>query len=131
MPAYIPTPPPPYSIGPGEFVQVWLNETPVAGVSNPAASQQVALVRVPGDFLTAFAVDAQFSAAPGVFEVDVQAANEDIDSHYQTVSGGNITTVDATNNTFHFSANAENARFVRLLMRSRTNAVSISATIKR
>jgi hypothetical protein len=131
MPAYVPTPPPPYSIGPGESVQVWNAETPAAGAGGASASQQVALVRVPGENGTSFSVDGYFSGAPGTFEIDVQAAANDIDAQYQTVASGNLTTVDAVNQTFHFAANAENARFVRLLMRTRTNAVNVTATIKR
>ena len=47
------------------------------------------------------------------------------------IGSGNITTVDAVNFTFHFVANAENARFARLLLRSIDNAVNVTATIKR
>jgi hypothetical protein len=136
MPPYIPTPPPPYSIGPGDSVQVWNAESPAAGAGPLAgglssASQQVALVRVPGENGTSFSVDGYFSAAPGAFEVDVQAAVNDVDSQYQTVASGNLTTVDAVNQTFHFAGNAENARFVRLLLRTLTNAVNVTASIKR
>jgi hypothetical protein len=131
MPAYLATPPPPYSVGPGESVQVWNAESPVIAPSATAASQQVALVRVPGENGTSFAVDGYFSAAPGAFEIDVQAAVNDIDAQYQTVAGGNITTVDATNQTFHFAGNAENAKFARLLMRTRTNSVKVTAQITR
>jgi len=77
----------------------------------------------------AFAVDGKFSAAPGVFEVDVQVANTDSDTSYQTISNGNITAVDSTNNGFHLDVPRENARFARLLLRARTNAVSITATV--
>ncbi len=131
MPPYLATPPPPYSIGPGESVLVWNAEDPVAGAGGASASQQVALVRVPGENGTSFSVDGFFSVAPGAFEIDVQAAAVDVDSQYQTVAGGNITTVDSVNQTFHFAGNAENARFVRLLKRSLTNDGKITATIKR
>ena len=122
---------PPYSIAPGDSVQVWNAEAPAAGNGGASASQQVALVRVPGENGTSFSVDGFFSAAPGAFELDVQAAAVDVDSQYQTVSGGNLTAVDSVNQTFHFAANAENARFVRLLMRTRGNAVNVTATVKR
>ena len=68
-------------------------------------------------------------AAPGAFEVDVQVAQVDSDTNYQTISNGNITAADSTNNGFHLDVPRENARFARLLLRSRTNAVSITATV--
>lgn len=131
MPEYLATPPPPYSIGPGESVQVWNAEQPAAGSGGLSASQQVAIVRVPGENGTSFSVDGFFSGDPGTFEVDIQAAVDDVDTEYQTVGSGNITSVDAVNFTFHFAANAENARFVRLLMRAIENSVTVTATIKR
>lgn len=131
MSAYVATPPPPYSIGPGESVNVWSAEQPAAGNGGASASQQVAIVRVPGENGTSFSVDGFFSADPGVFELDVQVALNDVDTQYQTCASGNLTTVDAVNFTFHFVANAENARFARLLMRARANAVNVTAGIKR
>lgn len=131
MSVYVATPPPPYSIGPGESVEVWSAEQPPAGAGGPSASQQVALVRVPGENGTSFSVDGFFDGDPGTFEVDIQAAVNDIDTQYQTIGSGNITTVDVVNFTFHFAANAENARFVRLLMRAIENAVNVTAAIKR
>lgn len=77
-----------------------------------------------------FAVDGVFDAAPGVFEVDVQMAESDVPSLYQTVSGGNIAVVDATNFTFHFDANANIGNFVRLFMRARANAVNFAGSIR-
>ena len=131
MGTYLATPPPPYSIGPGESILAWNAEQPVAGAGGVSASLQAALVRVPGENGSAFEVSGFFSAAPGAFEIDVQVADADVDTQYQTVASGNLTTVDAVNQTFHFAANAENARFVRLLMRTRGNAVNVTATIKR
>ncbi len=86
---------------------------------------------MPGENGTSFSVDGYFDIAPGAFEIDVQAAVNDVDSQYQTVSGGVINSVDATNQTFHFVGNAENARFIRLLMRTLTNDGDVIATIKR
>lgn len=133
MPVYLATPPPPYSLGPGEGLlgNCWNAEQPVAGNGGVSASSQFALVRVPGENGTSFSVDGFFAAAPGAFEIDVQAATNDVDTQYQTVAGGQITSVDSVNNTFHFVGNAENARFIRLLMRSRANAVNVTATAKR
>ena len=122
-----------YSIGPGESLQVWNAQAVPAGngAGTLSASMQVAPVRVPGENGTSFSVDGFFSAAPGVFEIDVQVAAVDLDGQYQTCAGGQINSVDAVMQTFHFVGNAENARFVRLLMRTLTNAVNVTAAIKR
>jgi len=126
-------PPPVYNAGSplylsaGQVLTVWSAETPTPGNGTTAASIQVAL---PLSSLTGgFAVDGKFSGAPGTFEVDVQVAAVDADTNYQTVANGSITTVDSTNNTFHFDGTTVKAKFVRLLMRSRTNSVSVTATI--
>src|SRR5579864_796492 len=98
--------------GTGMVVTVWNAETPTPGNGTTAASQQVLLqnagVSKPG---TPFSVDGKFSGAPGAFEVDVQVAAADADTNYQTCSNCNITTVDATNNTWHLDYSG-NARFV-------------------
>lgn len=112
----------------GVVVTVWSAETPTPGNGTTAASQQVALMIKNGKSGAPFSVDGKFSAAPGTFEVDVQVAASDVDTNYQTCSNCNITTVDTTNNTFHLDAVLVNAKFARLLMRTRTNSVTITAT---
>jgi hypothetical protein len=111
----------------GNAVQVWNAETPTPGNGTTAASQQVSMVATNGRAGTPFSVDGKFSGAPGAFECDVQVATIDADANYQTISNGNITTVDSVSNTFHLDAVLVNARFARLLMRSRTNSVSVTA----
>lgn len=120
---------PPPTVNSGDVVTVWSVETPTPGNGGNSASQQVALVFHTARSGTPFSVDGKFSGAPGAFEVDVQVAATDSDTNYQTCSSCNITTVDATNQTFHLDAVLVNAKFARLLMRSRTNSVSITATI--
>jgi hypothetical protein len=115
------------AVQPGQVVTLWSAETPTPGNGTTAASQQVALTLPVGQ--GGFAIDGKFSGAPGTFEVDVQVAAVDADTNYQTVSNGNVTSVDSTNNTFHFDGTLVKAKFVRLLMRTRTNSVSITATI--
>lgn len=121
---------PPSTVNVGDLATLWSAETPTPGNGTAAASQQVGIPlsnaqgKTPG-----FAVDGKFSGAPGAFEVDVQVAAVDSDTNYQTCANCNITTVDAVNNTFHLDATLVKARYVRLLMRSRTNAVSITATV--
>jgi hypothetical protein len=102
-------------------------ETPAA----PQAGQAFALagpLSLSSSF--GFAVDGKFSAAPGAFEVDVQVADIDADANYQTASGMNITTVDATNNTFHADCTLVTAKFARVRLLSRTNAVGLVSTIR-
>lgn len=120
------------SIEPGQFVTVWSAETPTPGNGGAAASQAVPISQAEGTTgLAGISADGQFSGAPGAFEVDFQVSNVDVDTAYQTVNGGNVTAVDAVNFTFHIDAPYANCLFARLLMRSRTNAVSITARIKR
>lgn len=120
---------PAQTLNSGDVVTVWSAETPTAGNGTAAASQQVALLTKNGRAGSPFSVDGQFSAAPGSFEVDVQVSATDSDTSYQTCSNCNITTVDSTNQTFHLDAVLVNAKFARLLMRTRTNSVSITAKI--
>lgn len=129
MPAYTFSPPF-LSVAPGEQVKVWNAETPSPGVGGASASQQLALLRVQTQGGTPFGVSGFFSGAPGSFEIDVQVSEDDVDTHYQTISNGNITSVDTTNNTFYLSA-VITASFVRLLMRTRANNVAVTAWIGR
>lgn len=115
----------------GGTILVWDTETPTPGNGTSAASQQVRLQRIANVNGTPFSVDGKFSGAPGVFEVDVQVASNDSDTDFQTCNGCNITTVDSTNNTFHLDAGLAATRYVRLLMRSRSNSVTITARVSR
>lgn len=114
---------------PGDAFQVWNAEQPAPGNGGASASQQVAIALSPGK-PTAIEVDGFFSAAPGVFGIEIQAALNDVEAQYQTILNGAMTAVDANNFTFHFDGEIV-ARFVRLLMRSRTNAVNVTASIRR
>jgi hypothetical protein len=119
---------PPIALDSGAVVTVWSAETPTPGNGGISASQQVALQIKNAKSGAPFSVDGKFSAAPGTFEVDVQVAASDVDTNYQTCSNCNITTVDSVNQTFHLDAVLVNAKFARLLMRTRGNSVSITAT---
>lgn len=128
MPAYNSNGPAPVtSIAPGDSAQVWNAETPAAGTGGASASQQIALTRAQG-VGQGIRVQGFFAGAPGAFEIDVQGSEVDADAQYQTLSGGNITAVDATNNTFAFDF-AGVPKFVRGLMRTRTNAVAVTMTV--
>lgn len=129
MPAYSNSLPP-SAIWPGDSLPVWNAETPTPGSGGASASQRVALGTKEGG-PGGFSVTGFFSGAPGAFEIDVQVSDVDVDTQYQTCANGNITSVDATNQTFHFDGSTVLATFVRLLMRSRTNGVNVTADIRR
>ena len=129
MPTYSNTNPP-SAIWPGDSAQVWNTEQPAAGNGGASASSRLALGMQRGS-PGGFAVTGFFSGAPGAFEIDVQVSDVDSDTQYQTVANGNITSVDSTNQTFHFDGSSVLATFVRLLMRSRTNAVNVTADVRR
>jgi hypothetical protein len=121
----------PTAIYPGDVITVFKAETPTAGATSASASQAVALAGPYNAGNTGLDVSGFFSGDPGTFELDVQVSNDDVDAHYQTVANGNITSVDSTNNTFHFDGATVKAAFARLLMRTRGNVVSVTATIGR
>ena len=121
---------PPSAIWPGDFAQVWNAEQPAPGSGGASASQRVALGMKEGG-PGGFSVTGFFSGAPGSFEIDVQVSDVDADAQYQTCANGNLTTVDATNQTLHFDGSTVLATFVRLLLRSRTNGVNVTADIRR
>jgi hypothetical protein len=117
------------SVAKGTIFTLFSAETPTPGTGTTAASQQVSFASTVAKTGNPFSVDGKFSGAPGAFEVDVQVAAVDADTNYQTISGGNITTVDATNFTFHIDCPTVTARFMRLLVRTRTNSVTLTATV--
>ncbi len=121
---------PPSAVWPGDFAQVWNAEQPAPGSGGASASQRVSLGMKEGG-PGGFSVTGFFSGAPGSFEIDVQVSDVDADAQYQTCANGNLTTVDATNQTFHFDGSTVLATFVRLLLRSRTNGVNVTADIRR
>lgn len=121
----------PVGCKPDEIALVWNAEQPAAGNGGVSASLAVALQRVSGEVGTPFSVTGLFSGAPGAFEIDVQGSDHDVDAEYQTLANMAITSVDATNQTFEADVIQVNKRFARLLMRIRTNAVNVTARIKR
>src|SRR5207249_4555407 len=129
MPSYI-NALPPTAIWPGDSAQVWNAEQPAAGNGGASASQWMALGRKEGG-PGGFSVSGLLSGAPGSFEIDVQVSDVDADAQFQTCANGNVTAVDAINQTFHFDGSTVLATFVRLLMRSRTNAVNVTADVRR
>src|SRR5260370_13213669 len=99
MPAYSNTLPP-TAIWPGDFAQVWSAEQPAPGNGGASASQRLALGSKEGG-PGGFSVTGFFSGAPRAFELDVQVSDADADAQLQTSGIDNITSLDATNQTFH------------------------------
>lgn len=115
----------------GSAVNVFNAEQPAVGATSASGSIAVGLTHGPGEqYGTPFSVDGVFSGAPGVFEVDVMVSQTQTPfSSFVTVSGGVISAVDATNQTFHADFPNVTAKFVLLLIRARANAVNLTATI--
>lgn len=116
------------SLYPGQIVLAFDAEQPAA----PQASKAFAIpTPMIGNHPPAINVDIEFSADPGVFQLDVQEAEEDENASYMTVpSAGSLTTVDA-----NFRSRADIfpfvGKFIRLNLVSRTNAVNLTARISK
>lgn len=120
-----------YSIAPGDSIQVWNAEQPAPGNNGASASQAVALVTAQG-LQNGINFTGFFSGAPGAFEIDVQGSENDVDAQYSLLPNGLINSVDAvTGTTFVFEDPNCSKKFVRALMKTRTNAVNVTADFKR
>lgn len=106
---------------------LWQGEQPAPGNGGASAC---APVKFPPE-TSSFYVQGFFTAAPGVFEIDVQSAPEDVDAEYETLPGGVINVADPINFGFRFDAVLLKVRFVRALMRARGNAVGVFLRIGR
>lgn len=101
------------------------NETVSAG----SASVAVQLERISHSsypFGASFQV--KFSGAPGVFEVDIQAADTDADGDYVTVAS--IAAVGSSNVTRYDMTNLW-PKFVRALVKTLGNAVNVTVLVTR
>lgn len=123
------TPPLPAALYPGDQQTVFSAEQPVAGT----ASISVAFGVRPAGGPNTISVEGFWSGAPGNFEVDLQTADTDADGMYQ-IEGTGITqastTVNTTANTFRAEFANVTANFGRLLLKSRANAVNLTARIR-
>ena len=88
-------------------------------------SQQVALHRDPHR-PSCFSVSAEFSGAPGTFAIDIQVADKDEDKYY--VTHASISAVNSSNVGRKELVDVV-GKFVRLVVTSLANAVTLSATI--
>jgi len=74
--------------------------------------------------LESISVEVEFSAAPGVFEIDIQDADTDADAFYQQIPNAKITAVSAQN-VARFELNPFTGKFIRVVLKSLTNNVGI------
>ncbi len=77
-------------------------------------------------------VELRFSGAPGAFELDVQEADTDADGFYVTPSAVayQVTAVDA-NQVARVDLSPTGGKFLRVLMKTLTNAVNTSVKVSR
>jgi len=103
---------------------VWSAETPAVGT----ASVPVVMGRTP-NFPNCLGVEIAFAAAPGAFQIDLETADTDQDKYY--VVKGSIGTGTPLNAQFVGRIEITNivAKFARLRMVSRTNAVAVTAKL--
>ncbi len=104
---------------------LWQNMRVLAG----QASVAVQLSRMPGTsypFGAAFQV--AFSGAPGTFEVEIQGAEDDVDTNYVTIN--TITAVNS-GNVGRASISCTYPKFVRLNMKTLTNDVNVTGIVTR
>lgn len=95
--------------------------------ATPQAGTSFGLMETSRDIAPVYVdVDGCFDGAPGAFELDIQVAQVDVPSAYQTAVA--ITTVDG-NNLFH-AVVSDMPNFIRPLLKSRTNAVNLYTSIQ-
>jgi hypothetical protein len=98
--------------------------------ANASASIAVQLERINRSFYP-FGVSFEigFSGAPGAFEVDVQTADRDQDSSYETINS--LTGGLNASNVGRVELPSFWAKYVRLYVKTLTNAVTITALVTR
>lgn len=107
----------------GDSFFFWNNETPAVGSS----SLQAALGMDGGSQGTAASVEISFAANPGVFEVDVQTSDTDIDSDYVSKTSINQANLNAAFVGRIEISNPLVAKFWRLKNVAMANAVEVTA----
>jgi hypothetical protein len=118
------------SLLPGDSFTSFNAEQPTPGNGGASAGERASLSIQKAAGPEAIGIDGFFSGAPGAFEIDIQGAEIDADTNYSVVTGGIINAVDA-NNQFHLDLPNVIARFVRPNLKTRTNAVNLTLTIRR
>jgi hypothetical protein len=112
---------PPFSIFPGDVALPFNAETPSAG----QASQQFALPDYAGfpDQGRTIRWQTIFGTAPTAVNISLQAANDDVDSHYQNIDSTTLTAGEAR------SVTGVNAKFLRGKVNSITGGSGITVQL--
>lgn len=119
---------PPKCIFPGDKSDNLFNaEQPVLG----QVSDRVALGSVYENHPGTLSVEGFFSGAPGAYELDLQTADTDADALYGVEGTGITTILDVNASSFRGEFINVTARFARLFLKARANAVNITARIIR
>ena len=115
--------------------QLPINDTNVASETQvaPVASIAVNLQGQFGDPPPMVTVELHFDAAPGAFEVDIQEADTDADAFYilPGATAYTINVVVAATNNARVDLSPTGGKFMRLLLKTLTNAVKVRAKITR
>jgi hypothetical protein len=128
MPAYGDPAFKPKNFTPGTKVEVWKLEKPGKGA--PVANAACVPMALPRGLLpVCFAVEIEFSAAPGAFSLDVELADTNAEKYYVKRAPA-ITAVSATGFVARVEVTNVVAKYVRLKMGTVTaNDVTITARI--
>lgn len=98
----------------------------------PQASIAVALADVDAHANSNLSLEVFFTGAPGSFEIDLQEADSFVDGAFTFLGSNKVTAVSAVSNAGRVDlVNLITARFVRLNLVSRTNAVGLVAKVSR
>jgi hypothetical protein len=108
--------------------QLPVNDGNVAGETPAAPQASIAIHLAPtseGGPAPMITIEGLFSGAPGAFNVQIQEADTDADAFYITPSTSTYTiTAVGANNQFRVDLSPTGGKFLRVLLSSRTNAVS-------
>lgn len=119
-------------LGPGDTGLAWAAETPLVATASQAFGINPGGTPF-GSSAQSVSVEVFFNAAPGTFSIQIQTADTDVDSAYQSEAfGGNTPGVinAATNNYARVELSPIKAKFIRLLMATAPSNASISTTAK-
>jgi hypothetical protein len=135
------------SLGPGDFAYVFGIPPTAQGSSNAIddtnvvletilagiASGSVAFSIKGGGTPPMVCVELTFSAAPGAFELDIQEADTNSDASFILPTNANYTvnTVNALTQKFRIDLSPTGGKFMRVYMKTLTNAVKCSVKITR
>lgn len=113
--------------------QLPVQDLNVAGES-PAPPQASIAVELPGAENAGppmVSVEGLFSGAPGAFNIQIQEADTDADGMYITPTNTIYTITAVVGNAFRVDLSPTGGKFMRVLLSSRTNNVSLRCKITR